>query len=58
MSILFGIGLIVAGVWLTIVQGKNLIDGKPNMSGGITSMFICGLGCIACGIIVIVKAVV
>ena len=56
MSILLGIGLIALGLWISIVQAKKLIDGKPNMSGGITSMLICGLGIIAFGIIEIVKS--
>lgn len=56
MHILFGIGLIAVGLWIVIAQGKNLMDGKPNMSGGITSMFIAGLGIIVFGIIEIIKS--
>ncbi len=55
LHILLGIGLIALGAWIAIVQAKNLIDGKPNMSGGISSMLIVGLGIIAFGIIEIVK---
>ena len=55
MDIVEGIGLIIAGVLLAVVQMKNLINGKPNTLGGISGLLIVGIGCIVCGVIQLVK---
>jgi hypothetical protein len=57
LHIMLGIGLILIGGWLAIVQGKNLMDGKPNSLGGISGLLMCGIGSIIFGIIEIVQAI-
>ena len=55
LDIIEGIGLIIVGSWLAIVQTKNLINGKPNTLGGVSGLLIIGIGCVVCGIIELVK---
>ena len=55
LNILGGIALIVIGIWLAFTQAKKLAEGKPNTLGGISNLLIIGIGCVICGIILIVK---
>lgn len=55
IDIIEAIGLIIIGTWLTVVQTKNLINGKPNTLGGVSGLLIIGIGCVVCGIIELVK---
>jgi hypothetical protein len=43
------------GGWIAVVQIKNLLDDKPDALGGNRGLLIKGIGCIVCGIIIIVK---
>jgi|GEM_PF-2093835 len=57
VNLVEGIGLVGIGVWLVVVQIKNFIDGKPNTLGGISGLFIIGIGCVICGLILIGKQI-
>jgi uncharacterized protein YneF (UPF0154 family) len=55
MDILVGIALIIIGIWIAIVQIKDLANAKPSYSTGIIRLLIVGIGLIIGGIILIVK---
>jgi len=58
MNFLFGIVLIVIGVWLTIVQIKFFNSDKSDYSGGHLKLLICGIGLIVCGAILIFQSLI
>ncbi len=58
MNLILGIGLIIIGAWIARIQSKKLLNGVSNTLGGVSSLFIVGLGCIACGIIMIIQVMV
>jgi len=55
LNIIGGIALALFGGWITIAEIKNLVDEKPDTLGGHRGLLITGIGCIVCGIILIVK---
>jgi len=55
LNIIGGIALALMGVWLLIFQMKNWLKNKEDTVGWGIQFFILGIGCIICGIILVVK---
>ena len=55
LSLIGGITLVIFGMWLLIFQIKNWTKGTEDTGGWGIRFFILGIGCIGCGIILIVQ---
>ena len=55
LNIIGGIVLATIGVWLTVVRVKKLLEGEPDTLGGGIKLLLVGIGCVAGGIILILK---
>jgi hypothetical protein len=54
-NILGGIALILFGIWLTIRKVRTFVRGQQGDLGYDAGGLVFGIGCIACGIILIAK---
>ena len=55
LYIIVGIVLSLIGIWLTIKEIKVFAYGKPGELGSDAKGLVLGVGCIICGIILIMK---
>jgi hypothetical protein len=55
LNIIEGIGLVIIGMWLAVVQLKYFANGKPDTLGGHVKLLIVGIGLIVFGIIQLIK---
>jgi len=55
LYVIGGVALSSWGLWLTITRIKFFNEGRPDTLGGNIGLLISGIGCVICGIIVIVQ---
>jgi len=58
MNILYiigGIGLVIFGIYQTIIKARNIARGRESILGSDIQLLGVGIGCIICGIIIIIK---
>jgi len=56
-NLLLGIALIIAGIWIAIVQIRKMQANSANTLGGISGLLIIGIGCVICGIISLLQTI-
>ncbi len=55
LNIVEGIGLIILGIWISVIKFKYLTEGKQDTLGGNVGLLIVGIGLIICGVILIAQ---